>query len=301
MVVKFLESERESSFFVSGDNAGAVRVWKEDNGAVSLALYICRAWLMLWTSEWSLHALLPGHSQSVSALALLELPSVSGQDAGFIVVTGSSDGTLHSWIIAASGPGQFAFYRGCGLVAHWNWFSPTAGVQLEGQDPTRANAELLAVVSEYVDLTSHVWVLLTPRLGLILAIGSTENRLQLYTSPMSTAEISVSLQTTLRRTLLTPSGSSRKLSRSKATPTGYEPSPSSLLFPPTPPRAPRSNTTSSLEKSSSPPVRRTTTSDSGDSLDFLSPQLLFNPPRMDLTRWTSWRGRSRRSEEENCE
>jgi hypothetical protein len=50
MVVKFLESERESSFFVSGDNAGAVRVWKEDNGAVSLALYICRAWLMLWTS-----------------------------------------------------------------------------------------------------------------------------------------------------------------------------------------------------------------------------------------------------------
>lgn len=50
MVVKFLESERESSFFVSGDNAGAVRVWKEDNRAVSLAPPAGRAWLMLWTS-----------------------------------------------------------------------------------------------------------------------------------------------------------------------------------------------------------------------------------------------------------
>lgn len=55
--------------------------------------------------QWSLYAVLAGHSSSVSALTALELPGEKSVDS-FLVLTGGSDGVIQSWRVAPAGPGE---------------------------------------------------------------------------------------------------------------------------------------------------------------------------------------------------
>ena len=47
--------------------------------------------------QWESFTILTGHAHSISALTSLELPTSSGHVTEFLVVTGSSDGSIRSW------------------------------------------------------------------------------------------------------------------------------------------------------------------------------------------------------------
>lgn len=57
--------------------------------------------------KWSTFAVLAGHSSSVSALAAIALPGTEEGGVNFLVLTGGSDGSVHSWQISDSGAGQY--------------------------------------------------------------------------------------------------------------------------------------------------------------------------------------------------
>ena len=113
--LKFLQTQQSSRFFVSGDSVGVVRVWEESStGDVSAAAALsCRiagkdltSALSFLALQWSTCAVLTGHSQSVSALALMELPESQEQQTHILVVSGGSEGGIQTWSLAPSGPGQ---------------------------------------------------------------------------------------------------------------------------------------------------------------------------------------------------
>lgn len=65
--------------------------------------------LIFSMAQWSTYAVLTGHSQSISALAALELPA-EGEEKDYVVLTGSSDGCIQCWRISAGGSGAFATF-----------------------------------------------------------------------------------------------------------------------------------------------------------------------------------------------
>lgn len=101
-----------SLFFVSGDSAGVVRVWKEgDEGTVRRFVKEGNDWdeLMDLFAQWSVYAVLTGHTQSISALATMELPG--GVEGELLVLTGGSDGVVHSWSVAPAGPSELSVLK----------------------------------------------------------------------------------------------------------------------------------------------------------------------------------------------
>ncbi|BGP16559.1 Elongator subunit elp2 [Rhodosporidiobolus nylandii] len=95
--------------------------------------------------EWEPLAVLPGHSGSVASVDALELK----EDGGLLVLTGGSDSKVHVWRVSAAGEAE--------LVQK---------VDLKGKIP-------LELALCYLPSSS----------SLVLAIGGTETRIQLYSSP----------------------------------------------------------------------------------------------------------------------
>ncbi|KAM0747952.1 WD40 repeat-like protein [Meredithblackwellia eburnea MCA 4105] len=126
-VVKFVPKDGERTL-ISGDSAGAVLVWEENV-----------------EKNWSMYASLPGHSQSVSALASIEL---RGEEKGsYVVATGASDGKLLIWKVSPAGPALLQT------------------LTLKGKLP-------LELEFSYLPSSDN----------LVLAVGATENKVHLFTS-----------------------------------------------------------------------------------------------------------------------
>lgn len=107
--LKFLQSSQQPSrFFVSGDSVGVVRLWQEaEDGEVSFPEPDCaRARADARPAKWSTFAVLSGHIQSVSALAIIELPQGQGQQTDLFVLSGGSEGVVQAWKVSSAGAGQ---------------------------------------------------------------------------------------------------------------------------------------------------------------------------------------------------
>ncbi|GAA5872808.1 hypothetical protein JCM8547_005709 [Rhodosporidiobolus lusitaniae] len=98
--------------------------------------------------EWSTLAVLPGHSGSVASVEALELE----QEGELLVLTGGSDAVIQVWKVSAAGTTEL-----------------TQKVDLKDKIP-------LQIALVYLPSSS----------SLVLAIGGTETRIQLYTSPSAT-------------------------------------------------------------------------------------------------------------------
>jgi WD40 repeat protein len=102
--LKFLPNKDggKSDIMASGDSAGVVRLWRE---VQAVRPSFCRARdspdEYRGRQEWSVYAVLQGHSQSISCLA-----SIPVDDESILVVTGGSEGALHVWKVNASGSGS---------------------------------------------------------------------------------------------------------------------------------------------------------------------------------------------------
>ncbi|KAK4054542.1 Elongator subunit elp2 [Microbotryomycetes sp. JL201] len=141
--LKFLDttaSDTTSKWLATGDSTGSVILWLEQP-----------------SNQWTRHAILKGHTNSVSAIAMLEMQSSSSssssssnQQLDLLVVTGASDATAQAWHVTRS------------------------GAELVQQFKTGGRYPLDMALS-YLP-SSH---------SVVLAVGCTENKIQIYTTRTS--------------------------------------------------------------------------------------------------------------------
>ncbi|KAK4056653.1 Elongator subunit elp2 [Microbotryomycetes sp. JL221] len=84
--LKFLDTCTTSKWLATGDDKGTVRLWYQQEP----------------TSNWTPHAILTGHTASVSAIALMELPSSQSQQTHLLVLTGASDASAQAWTVSST-------------------------------------------------------------------------------------------------------------------------------------------------------------------------------------------------------
>ncbi|ORY89477.1 WD40-repeat-containing domain protein [Leucosporidium creatinivorum] len=129
--LKFLQTHLQPSrYFVSGDSAGVVRLWEEQQDG-----------------QWTTSAVLTGHTQSISALAILELPQGQGQQTDLLVLSGGSEGAIQAWRVSAAGAELLQ------------------KIDLKGKIPLEMAMSLLPDSS-----------------SIVLAVGSTETRIQIFST-----------------------------------------------------------------------------------------------------------------------
>ncbi|GAA6000085.1 hypothetical protein JCM10207_006046 [Rhodosporidiobolus poonsookiae] len=99
--------------------------------------------------KWSTLAVLSGHTGSVASVAALELPEESGAAGKLLVFTGGSDSVIQVWEVSLDGAAELK-----------------QKIDLKGKIP-------LEIALSYLPSSS----------SLVLAVGATEARIQLYSSP----------------------------------------------------------------------------------------------------------------------
>ncbi|GAA5904082.1 hypothetical protein JCM6882_003820 [Rhodosporidiobolus microsporus] len=150
--------------------------------------------------QWSTLAVLSGHTGSVASIEVLELPSESGEGE-LLVVSGGSDSLLQAWRISVAGAAE--------LVQK---------VDLKGKIP-------LEIALSYLPSSS----------GVVLAVGATETRIQLYSSasasqPDFRKSLSLEGHSDWVRCLSFTTPLPSSASPSSPAPSGYDVSPGEVLL-----------------------------------------------------------------------
>ncbi|KAM0791282.1 hypothetical protein ACM66B_005756 [Microbotryomycetes sp. NB124-2] len=134
--LKFLDTTAvnvHSNWLATGDSTGTVILWLEQS-----------------PDKWTRHAVLTGHSNSVSAIAMIELPTSNHQQPHLLVVTGASEATAQAWHVTNS------------------------GAELVQRFKTGGKYPLDMALSYLPNSQS-----------LVLAVGCTENKIQIYSTRTS--------------------------------------------------------------------------------------------------------------------